>query len=237
MKINPTVYVRLPSDEVCQQILKRSILIKEIIDVYSECQLERKSRERSRSPEQATAKVEEEKKSNAGACDDEFDENYPYSALTHSYETLRERVDMERLTKNIFPGKKFRFSLEGIGRKISMKEQLAIIELFKNCGFQEEDISLDKPEVVYRVVENATDRKAYFGLMIASCKPDLHKKGKNFDTYYTRYNLKQRPYLGPTSTDHELAFLMVNQAHVCAGDYVYDPFCGTGSIAVALQHF
>ena len=48
MKINPTVYVRLPGDEVCKQIVGRSILIKEIISVYSEAQLTRKNRVRSR---------------------------------------------------------------------------------------------------------------------------------------------------------------------------------------------
>lgn len=31
--------------------------------------------------------------------------------------------------------------------------------------------------------------------------------------------------------------LMANQAHVRAGDLVYDPFVGTGSIAIACQHF
>jgi len=71
---------------------------------------------------------------------------------------------------------------------------------------------LDHNEVTYRVLENALDNRAYFGLLIASCKTDLNKKGKKVETYYTRYNLKLRPYLGPTSTDHELALLMVNQA-------------------------
>jgi tRNA (guanine10-N2)-methyltransferase len=45
--------------------------------------------------------------------------------------------------------------------------------------------------------------------------------------------LKKRPYLGPTSTDHEIAFLMANQANIKDGDLVYDPFVGTGSIAIA----
>ena len=49
--------------------------------------------------------------------------------------------------------------------------------------------------------------------------------------------MKKRPYLGPTSTDHELALLMANQGQVREGDFVYDPFVGTGSIAAALQHF
>lgn len=31
--------------------------------------------------------------------------------------------------------------------------------------------------------------------------------------------------------------LMANQGQVKMGDFVYDPFVGTGSIAAALQHF
>ena len=59
MKVNPTVYVNLPSDEICKQIVNRSILISEIIDVFAEAQLTRKSRERSRGRDQ---EVEEEEK-------------------------------------------------------------------------------------------------------------------------------------------------------------------------------
>lgn len=107
--------------------------------------------------------------------------------------------------------------------------------MFKVFNFREEDVSLDYPELVFKVIENAGDNMAYFGLVIASFKEsEKSGKGKNHETYYTRYNLKKRPYLGPTSTDHELAFLMANQAQVCPGDMVYDPFLGTGSIAVAL---
>lgn len=52
-----------------------------------------------------------------------------------------------------------------------------------------------------------------------------------------RYNLKNRVYLGPTSTEHDLAFLMVNQARVKENDMVFDPFVGSGSILVAASHF
>ena len=49
LKENPTIYVYLPGDETCHQIMSRSVLIKEIIDVFSEVQLERRTRrERSR---------------------------------------------------------------------------------------------------------------------------------------------------------------------------------------------
>ena len=53
LKINPTVYVNLPSDEVCKQIVARSVLIKEIIDVFSEVQLTKLLRERSLEKEEA----------------------------------------------------------------------------------------------------------------------------------------------------------------------------------------
>ena len=68
---------------------------------------------------------------------------------------------------------------------------------------------------------------------MAGCRSD--ERGS--ETFHSMYSLKLRPYLGPTSTDHELALLMTNQGQVRHGDFVYDPFVGTGSIATALQHF
>eukprot|EP01016_Furgasonia_blochmanni_P046786 TRINITY_DN6793_c0_g1_i1.p1 TRINITY_DN6793_c0_g1~~TRINITY_DN6793_c0_g1_i1.p1 ORF type:complete len:313 (+),score=57.21 TRINITY_DN6793_c0_g1_i1:60-941(+) len=47
----------------------------------------------------------------------------------------------------------------------------------------------------------------------------------------------RRVYLGPTSTDPDLAFLMVNQAAVGSTSVVWDPFVGTGSILLAAAHF
>ena len=83
--------------------------------------------------------------------------------------------------------------------------------MFKVFNFRDEDVSLDNPDIVFRVVENAPDNMAYFGLAIARNKEDeMRGRKKKSDTFHTRYNLKKRPYLGPTSTDHELAFLMVN---------------------------
>lgn len=47
------------------------------------------------------------------------------------------------------------------------------------------------------------------------------------------YALPQRRYLGPTSMDHELSFVMCNLGQVRKGSLVYDPFVGTGSILVS----
>lgn len=47
------------------------------------------------------------------------------------------------------------------------------------------------------------------------------------------YTLTKRRYLGPTSMDHELSFLMCNLGHVRRNSVVFDPFAGTGSILIA----
>lgn len=52
-----------------------------------------------------------------------------------------------------------------------------------------------------------------------------------------RYKLSARTYLGTTSMNVELALLMANAGLVRAGALCYDPFVGTGSIAVACAHF
>ena len=48
-----------------------------------------------------------------------------------------------------------------------------------------------------------------------------------------QYNLKRRAYLGPTSMDAELSFVMANLGQVEPGCYVMDPFVGTGSILLS----
>jgi tRNA (guanine10-N2)-methyltransferase len=128
--------------------------------------------------------------------------------------------------------------VEGIGRHIKMEEQLKMIEMWKQYPFHDEDVSLDHPEIIFKVIENTPDRIVYCGTQLAAQRVNEKSgKGSNDDTYFGRYSLKKRPYLGPTSTDHELALLMANQAQIQPGMLVYDPFVGTGSIALACQHF
>ena len=45
--------------------------------------------------------------------------------------------------------------------------------------------------------------------------------------------LPKRSYIGPTSLDPELALTMANLGHVAKGSAVFDPFVGTGSLALA----
>lgn len=49
----------------------------------------------------------------------------------------------------------------------------------------------------------------------------------------TRYDLRNRPFIGTTSMNPLSAYLSANAARVTAGQRVLDPFCGTGSLLVA----
>jgi tRNA (guanine10-N2)-methyltransferase len=48
-----------------------------------------------------------------------------------------------------------------------------------------------------------------------------------------QFNLKHRIYLGPTSMDAELSFVMTSFGQVQKGSIVFDPFVGTGSILLS----
>ena len=68
----------------------------------------------------------------------------------------------------------------------------------------------------------------YFGRALGGCR-STRRMGGNIP----KYDLKQRKYLGPTSMDSELSFIMTNLGQVKTGQLVFDPFVGTGSILLS----
>eukprot|EP00981_Chlorochromonas_danica_P010919 scaffold3535_cov162-Ochromonas_danica.AAC.5 len=89
--------------------------------------------------------------------------------------------------------------------------------------------------------------------IIVDYSSDIHAPtslSPNFPTFFGRriggsamkcalqkFDLKKRPYLGPTSLDDSLAFILANLGYVGPGMTVFEPFMGTGSIGLALAHF
>lgn len=104
--VNPTVWVNLPSQTVVKEIVGRAILIKEIIDVFSFFRIS----------------------SFDSPCLEEGKTPFDYSELV-------DNVDKDKLHPLLAKRQKFKFIIEGVGRKISMKEQRLIIELFKTHPF------------------------------------------------------------------------------------------------------
>jgi tRNA (guanine10-N2)-methyltransferase len=98
-------------------------------------------------------------------------------------------------------GLKFKFVIDAVGRKIQPDEKIKMIELFSCFDLLNHNVDLKAPEVVYKILEITYTKEFFCGIQIAVN-----------DSFHSKYMLKNRPYLGPTSTDHELAFLMANQA-------------------------
>jgi len=67
----------------------------------------------------------------------------------------------------------------------------------------------------------------YFGRVLGDGRS---KKGRGG---IEEFSLSKRSYLGPTSMDTELSFIMTNLGQVEKGSFCMDPFVGTGSILVS----
>ena len=144
-----------------------------------------------------------------------------------------EKNNLEEIKKEQESLKPFRFDIDFRGLSEERKVQLDMINQFDKFPFKAKvDIkNAERIFVIFRnVVENQKikkiiSKKYYFGIQIVA-KDDKKLR------FYTKYDLVHRKYIGPTSTDHVLSFLMTNFAQVKEGQMVIDPFVGTGSLLI-----
>ena len=125
------------------------------------------------------------------------------------------------------------FCLELTNRTYVMQEYLEEIDKYiSELDLKDRKIDLKNPDIVLKFIEvykygdKGEPLKAYFATEVLK-NPSL----------YTKFSLSDRVYLGPTTTDHELAILMANQALVTNKTMVYDPFCGTCGILLICSYF
>ena len=144
-----------------------------------------------------------------------------------------EKNNIEGIKKEQESLKPFRFEIDFRGLSEERKVQLDMINQFDKFPFKAKvDIkNAERIFVIFRnVIENQKIKKIistkyYFGIQIVA-KDDKKLR------FYTKYDLVHRKYIGPTSTDHVLSFLMTNFAQINEGQMVIDPFVGTGSLLI-----
>ncbi|CAM9211442.1 unnamed protein product, partial [Ectocarpus sp. 6 AP-2014] len=122
------------------------------------------------------------------------------------------------------------------GYSVKLQEQERLRMVFSFLPF-EGRVRLRNPQHLFQVFgdyesedeyrEGRLPEHVYFGREVAQGNRDM----------VAAFDLKKRPYLGPTSMDNELALVMANMALVGKGKLCFDPFVGTGSILVACAHF
>ncbi|XP_016152909.1 PREDICTED: tRNA (guanine(10)-N2)-methyltransferase homolog isoform X2 [Ficedula albicollis] len=97
-------------------------------------------------------------------------------------------------------------------------------------------VNLKNPEHIFWILEdygmNPNDVPEepihlYFGRWIADGQRELIES----------YSVKKRHFIGNTSMDACLSFIMANHGRVKPNDIVYDPFVGTGGLLISSAHF
>ena len=133
----------------------------------------------------------------------------------------------EKIQKMISEDSSFAFRFDTYHAKLSQSDKETIINSFSSLNFNG-TVKLKSPDRTFIV--SVSQESYYFSLEIARAKV----KRAHF---YSIYNLPDREYLGPTTTDIDLAMLMVNQGQVVSDSFVLDPFVGTGGILLAASIF
>lgn len=157
-----------------------------------------------------------------------------------SYEELRRGIESyedDRKIPYLTANSSFKVVVDCFGKGLSLHEQTQRINSLHYIPFQGK-VNLKKPQYKFWLIESDSEVVSN-GLPPAMQKLVFFAReiGVSDRTLLTKYELSRRKYLGPTAMDAEIAFLMVNQALVKPGKFVYDPFVGTGSILVAATHF
>ena len=129
--------------------------------------------------------------------------------------------------------KSFRFDIDFRGLSEKRKVQLEMINKFDKFPMKAK-VDINNAERIFIIFRNVVENqkikkiistKYYFGKLVSG-KDDKKLR------FYTKYDLVNRKYIGPTSTDHVLSFLMTNFAQIKEGQMVIDPFVGTGSLLI-----
>lgn len=127
--------------------------------------------------------------------------------------------------------------IEGFGYSIKSDQQANIRKLFGSKLKCKGKVQLKDMDDEYRIFldygENASEKnpivkKVYFLRYVC----DGGVKG-----LIDKYTLKKRIYLGPTSMDTELSFIMNNMVQSGKNKEILDPFVGTGSILVSSSYY
>ncbi|XP_037128839.1 tRNA (guanine(10)-N2)-methyltransferase homolog isoform X1 [Syngnathus acus] len=129
----------------------------------------------------------------------------------------------------------YRINVYTFNKSLDFTERVKRIDAMDYLPF-EGLVSLKNPQHVFCLLEDyGTDPNnipqhpyyIYFGRWIADGQRELIRS----------HSVKKRHFIGNTSMDAGLSFIMANHAKVKEHDLVFDPFVGTGSLLVACSHF
>lgn len=216
---NSFAWVCLPGDQVALSILERSILVRGFMQVWSSGVDHERAKQVLREDEHVRR---------------EFLDRYIHDEVDFSWKVRSVGKKLSR-TEQVSRMNDYGFLFRGTER-VNLKNPsltLGIFEDWRCLGEPEATGKSISKEEISRVQSSL--KRVYIGRIIGV--QSSAEAGDNKSLWWLRYTLNRRPILGPTTMDNELAFIMCNIARVKRGDFVFDPFCGTGGILISASHF
>ena len=174
----------------------------------------------------------------------------PGTTVEETAQNTRQWIQTSPLGKSIYqqacdPAHSWKVTIHTLGSKFTRDEQDAMRKHFAFLDLPGR-VQMKDPTnefLLIREIELDTLGSPVYPRMMQGQVVPQHDKRPPLACYFgrvlgmkekmNRYDLNKRSYLGPTSMDAELSFVMSNVGQVQQSSVVLDPFVGTGSILVS----
>ncbi|KAM4771010.1 tRNA (guanine(10)-N(2))-methyltransferase TRMT11 [Rhinophrynus dorsalis] len=146
-----------------------------------------------------------------------------------------QKYPLEKMVPYLQPNSTYKINIHAFNKTLTQKEKLLKIDALEFLPFKGK-VNLQNAENIFYLLEDygSDPNKApkepfhiFFGRWIADGQREL----------INSYSVKKRHFIGNTSMDAGLSFIMANHAAVKPNDLVFDPFVGTGGLLVSCAHF
>ena len=133
-------------------------------------------------------------------------------ALTHE---VAEEIDPEEFR----PESSYAVRVENMTENEIEKEEIEN-EIGEKLSTEDNFVDLENPDIIVKIYVNEDNR--IYGELVEDIQRGLFDKRSN----------ENRPFSSPISMDPVLARVLVNLSGTSAGEFILDPFCGTGGILI-----
>ncbi|XP_021248746.1 tRNA (guanine(10)-N2)-methyltransferase homolog isoform X1 [Numida meleagris] len=142
---------------------------------------------------------------------------------------------MDKMLPYLQPDSTYKVHIHTYNKTLTQAQKIKKIDALEFLPFNGR-VNLKNPEHIFWILEdygmdpnNVPEEPfdLYFGRWIADGQRELIES----------YSIKKRHFIGNTSMDACLSFIMANHGRVKPNDIVYDPFVGTGGLLISSAHF
>ncbi|EMP39087.1 tRNA guanosine-2'-O-methyltransferase TRM11 like protein, partial [Chelonia mydas] len=149
--------------------------------------------------------------------------------------TSLKNYPMEKMVPYLQSNSTYKIHIHAFNKTLIQEEKIKRIDALEFLPF-EGKVNLKNPEHIFWILEDygmdpnnipEEPLDLYFGRWIADGQRELIES----------YSVKKRHFIGNTSMDACLSFIMANHGRVKANDVVFDPFVGTGGLLISSARF